>query len=137
MYDLTQDHPKIMTALHESFCKFAEELDPFGIFDSNYPDDTIHEISPTSCDGYIAHTNGGLRCMVMNILSSAESEFCPDSFEAGILQPYIDRSHVDAADEYIRQCDDEKLCEAWDDDLTQSADEFLWNYWDKFETEYT
>ena len=137
MYDLTQDYPKIKTALSEEFARFAEAFDEYGIFDANYPDDTISEIASKSYDGYIAHTNGGLRCMVMNDLRSVESSgLHGDSFESNILQPYIDRGYVDAAEEYLRQSEDAELCEAWENDMQMSADEFVFDYWDKIKTEY-
>ena len=130
MYDLTQDYPEILGALSTGFEKFHESFDQHGL------DCNVHEISAASYDGFIAHTNGGLRVMALDILNFAESEMGCDNFAADILQPYIDRSRTDAAEEYIRLSENEALCEAWENDLTQSADEFLYSWWNAFETEY-
>jgi len=130
MYDLTQDHPEILAALSTGFERFYESFDQHGL------DCQIQEVSASSYDGFIAHTNGGLVVRALDILDCAESEMGYENFAADILQPYIDWSRTDAADEYIRLSENEALCEAWENDLTQSADEFLYNWWYKFETEY-
>jgi len=133
MYDITKDYPKIMAALSQGFEKFHEAFEPFGL-ESN-----IDEVSAVSYDGFIPHTNGGLRCMVMNDLRNVESEgLYSDTFESDILTPYRELSRIDAADEFIVHSDNEELGEAWENDLrAMSSVEFLYDRWDAEEKKYT
>jgi hypothetical protein len=100
MYDLTQDYPAITSALRDACQQFAKRVDHYG----GVADDAVREISAKSYDGFIAHTNGGFRVCVPCDLSTVESEGLTE-FESAILQPYIDRAHIDAADWFVENHD--------------------------------
>lgn len=107
MYDLTKDYPELTAALREACQEFAERHDHYGL----YVDDVVHEVSASSYDGFIAHTNGGFRVCIPNDLSNAEGEGLSE-FETEHLQKYIDRSYVDAAEQFVEGHD--TLSTLWD-----------------------
>lgn len=107
MHDLTKDYPELVTALREACQEFAEQHDHYGCG----ADGAVCEVSAASYDGFIAHTNGGFRVTVAHDLRSAEGEGLSD-FETKHLQPYIDRSYVDAAEWFVH--DHETLSTLWD-----------------------
>lgn len=106
MYDLTKDYPAITSALRDACGEFAERVDRYGCCGA----DDVHEVSATSYDGFIAHTNGGFRVMIPCTLRDAESEGLTD-FESSVLQGYIDTGHNEVAEQFVT--DHYELSELW------------------------
>ena len=125
MRDLTLKYPELTDALREACGEFAEHVDEYGC----YADNAISEVSAASYDGFIAHTNGGFSVTVPCTLRDVDVRGMTD-FEESILRQYVDSSYKDAAEEYIRQSDDEELREAWDECLDPiDAYEWLTGRW--------
>ncbi len=130
MRDLTEYYPKICDALRAHILEhFVERCDAYGCQDDN----SIHEVSAQSYDGFIAHTNGGYRVLVHNDLSSVESEGLSD-FESICLQSYIDSSHEDAASDFVSWRDE--LSDAFAASGIDSALDWLYQRFDDAETEH-
>ena len=132
MENLAEKYPEITNALHAAvLSKFVTEIDTSGCADEN----SINEISARSYDGFIAHTNGGFRTLVYGDLASVESEGMSD-FETACLQGYIDSSHNDAANDWLRSDEREELQLAYEDSDSDSAYDWLNDRWYAAEVEF-
>ena len=134
MRDLTESYPDITSALHAAILdKFVEPCDAWGVADER----SICKVSAASYDGFIAHTNGGFRTLVHCDLDAVESEGGMSDFETAQLQRYIDSSHNDAANDWLRSDEREELRLEFENSDSENAYEWLYARWydaeDKFD----
>lgn len=133
MRDLTLFYPQIHAALREACARVvSDKFDRYGCYSDGL--DCVSEVSAQSYDGFIAHTNGGLRVMVPCTLRDVEAEGLT-TFEDSVLSEYIERARDDAASDFIQSRDE--LTEAhaeYDGDKGASA--WLWDYFDSKESEW-
>jgi len=113
-----------MDRLREMAEEFHGEYDPYGI------EPSIQEVSAQSYDGFIAHTNGGLRLLVPVSLDEYEVPSAVQEEVSG----YREAAANDAAEEFMRERMPEQY-EVWGDEL-EGASGWLVNYLYDAEREY-
>jgi len=125
MRDLAEVYQQHTEWLQEGFEDFAGEVDEFGL------EPNTHRISAQSYDGFIAHTNGGLKVQVMRTLSHSYHE--AGQAEANIIEPYYDNAVRDAAMQFIDERDE--LRDAWNEQELDPS-EFLYKRWNDAEEDH-
>ena len=83
------------TLLKDWFAEIAEDIErDYDALDGT----TVEEIPYQSYDGFIPHTNGGFRIMVMHTLASAQGS----GYTCNAIEPYIESSQKDAFEDWKR-----------------------------------
>lgn len=129
MENLAEKYPEQTQGLRDEFMRFAEEFDEYGIFDEG----NIDDIESRSRDGFIPFTNGGVRCMVLSDLRTADGQIGA-GFEEQTLRPYIDSSYNDAAYDFIMA--EDELETLREEVSTDDAADKLYTFFSDAETEF-
>lgn len=127
MHNLAADYPEISEVIKTEFFDNGSECDQFGCFEES----DVNEIESQSRDGFIAHTNGGFRAMVMQLLNQDTSYMGKNETE--IIQPYIDSALADCASDFVAHRSEDFPESVTDADDIPAA---LWDYFDQCETEH-
>lgn len=92
MQDLTEKYPELNRLLTDACSEFAERLNAseMGL--------SISSVSAKSYDGFIAHTNGGVRVMVSRSLAY---HYENTGAEENIIAPYAESAQRDAAGSWL------------------------------------
>lgn len=116
MQDLTEKYPELDKLLTDACGEFGER-----VADDSGFEPMVDKVSARSYDGFIAHTNGGVRVMVPR---SMEHHYQNTGKEAEILEPYVESALRDCAAAFI--ANNETLKAAREADASNPPSDIDW-----------